>query len=164
MFTRSFILLAGATLWYATGAMAQQHNKNKPVTIETAAWLLGTWAQKTSKGTVYETWTRGNAHTLYGKSYMLKGKDTMVFETITLEQQAGDLFYIPTVSNQNGGQAVPFKSGMVTATAMEFHNPAHDFPQKISYRKTGENALVATISGKQGGKVKSREFIMTRQP
>jgi hypothetical protein len=162
MSIRSFIMLVSAGLCCATGVTAQKKSSHTPATLEQAAWLLGTWKQQTPRGIVYETWTRRDTHTFDGKSFMLKGQDTVIFEIITLVQQAEGLVYVPVVSNQNEGRAVPFPSGKVTATLMEFNNPSHDFPQKISYRKTGKNGLKATISGTQDGKLRSRTFVMTR--
>ncbi len=163
MSIRSFIILFCTGLCYAASLNAQSSSKKTGNTIEKAAWLLGTWEQTTSKGIVYETWTHGNDGTFNGKSYLLKASDTVVLETIKLVQQQEGLFYIPTVSNQNNRQPVSFKCSKITVTEMVFHNPVHDFPQKITYRKTGKNSLIATISGTQNGQMKSRDFVMKRK-
>lgn len=49
--------------------------------IRKAEWLIGTWVNKTPKGNIYESWARANDTLLIGKSYVLKEKDTIVFET-----------------------------------------------------------------------------------
>ena len=56
--------------------IAQQQSK-----IKQAEWLVGTWENKTVKGSMYESWVKQNDSVLAGKSYMLKEKDTIVFDT-----------------------------------------------------------------------------------
>ncbi len=55
--------------------------------IQKAEWLIGTWENKTQKGSIYETWTKTGNNELSGKSYSIKGKDTIVFENIRLVQE-----------------------------------------------------------------------------
>src|SRR5436190_17293617 len=76
--------------------------------INKAHWLIGTWETKTQEGILYETWTKINDDEFLGKSYLLKNKDTVVFETIRLVEQQDSLFYIPVVRNQNEGIPVRF--------------------------------------------------------
>ena len=45
-----------------------------------------------------------------------------------------------------------FKLTSLTATEAIFENPAHDFPKRIIYRKTGEDGLTASIDGGEGTK------------
>ncbi|WP_425551476.1 DUF6265 family protein [Chryseobacterium mucoviscidosis] len=67
--------------------------------IQKAEWLIGTWESKTPKGSIYETWTKLGDNELSGKSYSVRGKDTIVFENIRLVQENKKLFYISTVKN-----------------------------------------------------------------
>ena len=47
---------------------------------------------------------------------------------------------------QPGGIApVPFRATNATASAVDFVNAAHDFPKRVSYRRTGPRTLVARI-------------------
>lgn len=130
--------------------------------LDKTKWLIGAWEQKTARGRMYETWVKASSTEFHGKSYVIKEKDTMVFENIKLAQQANGLFYIPTVKNQNGGKPVSFKAKTVSATEMVFENPAHDFPQQISYKQISKDSLVAEISGTVNGKFKSQKFQMRR--
>lgn len=130
--------------------------------ISRADWLIGTWIQKTSKGNVYETWVRKNATTFNGKSYMLKEKDSLIFETVQLLQADSRLFYIPTVKNQNNGLPVSFKEKKISETQLIFENLEHDFPQVISYTKITPDSLLAEISGIKNGKYNTRSFPMKR--
>jgi hypothetical protein len=129
--------------------------------IKQAEWLIGTWENKTPKGSIYETWTN-NGKGLSGKSYLIKENDTIVFETIQLIQEGDKSFYIPTVKNQNDGLPVRFISTMVSETQLVFENPQHDYPQIISYTKVEPDSLVAEISGPKNGQVHKQKFPMKK--
>lgn len=130
--------------------------------IKKAEWLIGTWENKTPGGSIYETWSKTNNDEFFGKSYMLKDKDTVVFETIRLVQQKDSLFYIPAVKNQNNGLPVRFGLKTISDTGLVFENPQHDFPQVISYTKINADSLVAEISGTKNGRERKQTFPMKR--
>ncbi|ANH80699.1 hypothetical protein A8C56_06660 [Niabella ginsenosidivorans] len=50
--------------------------------IKKAKWLIRTWENKTPEGSIYETWNKTNNTEFAGKSYIVKEKDTIVFENI----------------------------------------------------------------------------------
>lgn len=130
--------------------------------IKKAEWLIGTWENKTPKRSIYETWRKTNNNEFSGKSYILKEKDTVVFETIRLVQEKDGFFYIPTVKNQNDGLPVRFSIKTISETQMVFENPEHDFPQVISYTKITPDSLVAVISGTKNGQERKQTFPMKR--
>ncbi len=130
--------------------------------LDQASWLIGTWENKTSRGSMYETWRRVDEKALAGRSYMLREKDTIVFENVQLVQEAAGVVYIPTVEGQNNGQPVRFPLTKLTATELVFENPEHDFPQVITYTKIHEDSLVASIAGTKNGKQRKQLFPMHR--
>jgi hypothetical protein len=130
--------------------------------IKRAEWLVGTWENKTKKGSIYETWVKGSDSELLGKSYMLNNKDTVVFETVKLVQEKNNLFYIPTVKDQNKSLPVRFTLIKSSDKLLVFENPKHDFPQKISYTKINIDSLIAEISGLVKGKARKQTFPMKR--
>ena len=97
--------------------IAQQKNK-----IKQAEWLIGTWENKTAEGSIYESWVKQNDSVLIGKSYMFKGKDTIIFESVQLVQEQANLFYIPIVKNQNNGLPVRFSLKTISNEKMIFKN------------------------------------------
>lgn len=130
--------------------------------IKKAEWLIGTWENKTQRGSIYETWSKTNENEFSGMSYIIKEKDTVVFENIRLVQEQDDLFYIPTVKNQNDGLPVRFSTKTISETQLVFENPQHDFPQIISYTKITADSLVAEISGTKNGQERKQTFPMKR--
>jgi hypothetical protein len=130
--------------------------------IEKASWLIGAWENNSAEGYSAESWEKKNDSAYAGKSYFIIGKDTVSSETISLEQHGGQLFYIPTLKDQNAGQAVKFTLTASTNTQLVFENPAHDFPQKLSYTQINKDSLLAEISGMQHGKYRAEKFPMQR--
>jgi len=130
--------------------------------IQTANWLLGKWSTKTAAGDLSESWEQLNDSTFQGKSFFIKGKDTLHFESITLQQKGKQLFYNATVKGQNENKSVTFKLTTKTEKQLVFENPKHDYPQKITYTQINKDSLVASISGVQLGKPSSETFGMKR--
>jgi sarcosine oxidase delta subunit len=128
--------------------------------LEEAAWLLGEWRNNTPRGVLYEAWRVKDDSTYTGRSCFVVGKDTVSAEVVNLEMRGGKLLYIPTVRDQNSGQPITFTETTVTEKEMIFENPAHDFPQRITYTQITQDSMVAVISGMQGKK--SVQFPMRR--
>jgi hypothetical protein len=130
--------------------------------ITKAEWLIGTWENKTQRGSIYETWSKTNDNEYSGMSYIIKEKDTVVFENIRLVQEQDGLFYIPSVRNQNDGLPVRFAAKTISEKQLAFENQQHDFPQIISYTKISSDSLVAEISGTKNGQERRQVFLMKR--
>jgi hypothetical protein len=130
--------------------------------ITKAEWLMGTWETKTERGSIYETWSKSANDEFSGRSYTVKGKDTIVFEHIQLIQGQDSLFYIPTVKAQNDGLPVRFASKSISEQKLVFENPNHDFPQVITYKKVNADSLIAVISGIRNGQEDEQIFPMKR--
>lgn len=132
------------------------------IKIEKATWLLGNWQNKTPRGILTESWQKKDDSTYTGKSAFVRGADTLSSETLTLEERKGRLYYIPVVKNQNNGQPVTFTLTSASANQLVFENPAHDFPQKITYTLITNDSLVAVISGVRNGQERAQQFPMGR--
>lgn len=151
------LICSVAVMMVLTGwSMVQTNNLKK------AAWLLGTWANQSPRGIIYESWSSLNDQAYSGKSYTLRQQDTILFETIQLVMTDDGLDYIPTVQGMNGGMPVRFTSTTITDTQMIFENPTHDFPQVIRYTLIHPDSLVAEISGITGGQQQKQTFPMKR--
>ena len=130
--------------------------------IQKAEWLIGTWENKTQKGSIYETWTKAGNNEFSGKSYSVKNTDTIVFENIRIVQEKNRLYYIPTVKNQNESLPVRFATRAISENQLVFENPQHDFPQIIAYTKITSDSLIAEISGTKNGQKRKQTFPMKR--
>jgi hypothetical protein len=121
-------------------------------------WLSGTWKISTAGGLIVEQWKIINDSTLRGKSVFVKnGRDTVPQETVELAYRNGDWYYTPTVQAQNNNEPVKFKVIFLRPSEFICENPAHDFPQRITYRRV-KHQLFASIEGKKNGRYNKQNF------
>ncbi|TDE42231.1 hypothetical protein E0I26_13850 [Flavobacterium rhamnosiphilum] len=137
-------------------------DSSKNEKIKAASWLLGNWENKSADGNLTENWKKVNDSTFEAQSYYIKEKDTLHFESITLQQKGEELTYTATVQGQNNDKPVAFKLTTATDKQVAFENLKHDYPQKISYSQITPDSLVAKISGIQQGKPSSESFSMKK--
>lgn len=125
-------------------------------------WLAGTWQNTSTEGVATEKWEIASDSVYMGRSYFVVGNDTVSSEKLSLEQKGRELFYVPTVKDQNNNKAVYFKMTSSTESQVIFENPEHDFPQKITYSRVAADSMVAEISGVVEGKPQMQQFPMRR--
>ena len=108
--------------------------------------LTGTWTLINKKGNLMaEEWIKKDDNSMIGKSYMVKSGDTVMLEKVDLVKEGDDIFYIPVAYGQNEDKPVRFKLTSAKDAVYIFENPAHDFPKRIVYDFSVNNALHAYI-------------------
>jgi len=122
--------------------------------------MVGTW-QVDGKDQ-YEEWKRVDRW-LLGRSYEVTKGDTVTLETMQITYREGELYYVPTVADQNNGQPVLFHFINGSPRQVIFENEAHDFPQRIGYKKKSAKHVEAWIEGvTKSGEEKRMVFQMKR--
>ena len=114
------------------------------------AWMAGSWCSNANAQRIEEVWLEPAAGLMLGMSRTVAANQKPPqFEFLRVELRDG----VPTYLEQPQGRpAVAFKLTQAGDSSARFENPAHDFPQRIEYRRNG-NALHAEIAGpRQGGK------------
>lgn len=125
---------------------------------EQMKWMTGTWKINTGNAVIVEQWQIVNDSTLDGRSVLVRnGSDTIPQESIRLLYRNGDWYYIPIAKGQNNDQPVSFKVIYLKGTEFISENPAHDFPQRIAYRRI-KNQLFASIEGKNKNRYGKQNF------
>lgn len=114
--------------------------------------LVGTWQSPDGKS--FERWTKENDERYHSFVYNLNGKDTVVNERAVVYREGEQWVFENQVSGQNDGKRVKFTSAFVKEDAIEFNNPAHDFPNVIHYSIPNNAQINAFIVGnnEKGGK------------
>ena len=122
------------------------------------AWMAGTWVREGPGERVAETWLGPGNGTLVGANLTTwaSGKESYEFLRIA-DTPAGPSYF----ASPGGRSPVEFKLKESSAQRVVFENAAHDFPQRIVYRRDGE-ALVARIEGTVKGKARSEEWRFAR--
>ncbi|MFY8037671.1 MAG: DUF6265 family protein [Cyclobacteriaceae bacterium] len=146
---RSFV----ACIVIALSCQSLQAQKNQPM-----HWLTGTWIITTPKGTIIEQWKPLNDSTMLGRSTFVKSSgDSIPQETIELRHRKNQWTYVPTVPGQNNNQPTSFAVIFVGKEEFISINPAHDFPQRIAYRRVNHQ-LFASIEGNRKGTYIKQNF------
>lgn len=129
--------------------------------IEGSWWMPA--GENGSEGVVMEEWKKVNDTLYSGKSFDIINGDSTIYETIQLVASGKDIFYIPTMQDQNDRQPVSFKLTKQEKNKFTFENPKHDFPTTIIYDFQSDSLLNASISGTINGEIKGMEFLYRRK-
>jgi len=125
------------------------------------SWLIGKWQVGDAKDNTFEEW-QFNQLIYEGKNYQIKGKDTILKETISIIKVGNNFFYTPTLLYPQKQDAVSFQSILITDSSILFENELHDFPKKIGYELIDLNKIEAFIEGPYNGKPVKIKFELTK--
>ena len=109
-------------------------------------WILGKWKVSSSKHLQFEEWNKVSNTKFKGASYKTIGSDTTILETLELVVIENNIFYIPTVFDQNNALPVKFKLLKLESKYVSFENKDHDFPKKIEYILESRKKIKASVS------------------
>jgi hypothetical protein len=123
-----------------------------PATVGDLAWMSGQWTAEESGRWTEESWSAPRGGVMLGHSRSGRGEALREFEFLRLQAGADG---VPVYLAQPGGRPpVAFRLAAHERTGATFENPAHDFPQRIVYRRSGDS-MVATISALDGSNAMS---------
>ncbi|MDQ3071578.1 MAG: DUF6265 family protein [Acidobacteriota bacterium] len=128
-------------------------------TINDVAWIAGCWTSSSGGRQVDEQWMKPAGGTMLGISRTVAKGRTVATEFIQLREEADGLYYIALPSGQSEAR---FKLVAASEGSARFENPAHDFPQVITYVRQPDGSLVAQISGTVNGKARAIDYPMQR--
>lgn len=127
---------------------------------EAPAWMIGDWgcyAHPLPRGgpvSTEEYWLRSGQDGMVGVG-RIRQHQTRWLEHMRIAPDAtGRLTYY---ASPGGAPPVAFPLARSGAQELVFENPAHEFPQRISYRRAGER-LVATVSLLDGSRAETWHF------
>ena len=145
-----------AALWAASAAAAASFSPSTSASASTSdealaqlAWLQGCWAVDGAERGSGEQWMAPAGGSMLGMSRTVRNGRTTGYEFIRIARGAdGKFAFIAQPSGQ--AQAI-FPLVRQDGDSAVFENPAHDFPQRITYRRAGKTGLHARIEGKGKG-------------
>ena len=109
------------------------------------AWLTGTWRLPEEGGFVEETWLAPAGTTMLGVGATIRYGRTAAFEFLRIEARDEGLVYVAHPGGRSPGTEFP--ATQVSADAVRFENPEHDFPTWILYERRGPDGCTATVGG-----------------
>jgi len=126
--------------------------------IDDLRWLGGCWARDGGEPGSGEQWMSPAGGSMLGLSRTVRNGKTTALEFIRIvETDDGGLHYIALPS----GQALTaFVMTAISSDEVVFENPAHDFPQRVAYRRLSAERMVAWIDGDIDGQFRRIEFPM----
>jgi hypothetical protein len=122
--------------------MLTRRGEEEVASAHPLAWIAGCW--QSEDGATREVWRAAADTHLFGHSVSTKGGEVSFFEHLRIakNQDAGGY----TLSAYPSGVGPSdFASASVDEHHISFENPAHDYPQKITYTREG-NRMTGIIS------------------
>ena len=130
-----------------------------PASIDQMAWLQGCWIQAKPNGVVEELWTAPGGGVMLGLGRTVRDGKLREYEYTRIVEADGSLAF---VAEPSGQEKATFPLASLTPEMAVFENPAHDFPQRVIYRRLGADEIVARIEGQTGGQAKRVDFLYKR--
>jgi Domain of unknown function (DUF6265) len=145
------------------GALALQSSKPQRPTLQALDFMAGCWRGASPGGAVIdEYYTPPSANLILGVSRYTKDGRVVSYEFSTISLRGdSDLVLTPRPEGQTPAD---FNLSKLEPGLAVWSNPKHDFPQVISYRRSGKDSLVARIEGPGNGGTTSSEWTMGRTP
>lgn len=134
-------------LMLAVPALAQESASNEPLCTSAGdlAWMVGAWRQETQGTVFFERWRLDGAELVgEARSVAADGSETYQDEVMRISQQDGTLIY--AADPDGDGSFVTFALVSCGERRATFENAAHDFPQRLSYRRTDDGGLTASVT------------------
>ncbi len=127
--------------------------------LEMLGWLQGCWAAPGSEAGSVEIWSSSAGGSLLGLARSVRDGRTVAHEFLQIRDDGQGIAFIAQPSGQPQAR---FPLRLLDSTQVLFENPAHDFPQRISYQRQGRDAVLAAIEGREDGRIRRIEFPMRR--
>jgi hypothetical protein len=110
--------------------------------LASLGWLEGSWLHEEEGRRVEEVWLAPAGGMLLGLNRDVGDAKRAFFEYLRIEERDDGIFY---VSSPRGAPPTDFRLVTLERDRVVFENPVHDFPQRIEYRRAGDE-LRARIS------------------
>lgn len=125
-------------------------------------WMTGCHVmENTARGLkIEEQWMKPEGGLMMGMNRTQRGGKAVEHEFLRIDAKGDAIVYTALIGTKN---ETPFKLTSQTDTEAVFENPGHDFPKRITYRKTADG-IFATIDGGEANKNKHQDFTMKSVP
>lgn len=100
-------------------------------------WIVGCW--ETPDGSAREVWVRQAPGQWVGMAAVASEGRVVFHEVLVIDVDEGVAHYTAHI----GGQTTRFTADTFSDSEVAFLNPSHDFPQKVRYRRDGDQLLAA---------------------
>ena len=112
--------------------------------LESLAWLAGCWQSEAGDRTTLEMWMPPAGGLMVGASRVVSGNRARAYEHLRIRAEDDHIVYTAIPSGQTEAD---FRSVSVGESDFIVENLEHDFPQRITYRRTGPDEFTARVEG-----------------
>ena len=123
--------------------------------IQRVAWLQGCWEAGSADRVIEERWMAPRGTSMVGVGRTVQGADLVEHELVVIREQGDRLAY---EAHPSGQPPATFLSETVTEASVVFQNLQHDFPKRVGYERSGQDALVAWIDAGPDSERPRQEF------
>lgn len=127
--------------------------------VDRLSWIAGSWRMETPRTVSEETWSAPAGGTLIGFGRTIAGDRTVFHEFLMIEEREGVLSYVAMPRGQGTGV---FPMIEMSGSRVVFENPAHDYPQRITYERVSRDRMRAMIEGERNGESRRAEWEFVR--
>lgn len=145
------------TVALLAAAAAPAYGQTAPTTAD-LGFMAGCWQLQRNGRLVEEHWLAPAGGMLLGVSRTVAGGKTVEYEFLQIQDRPEGLVY---TARPSGQAEASFTASSRTADEIVFENLAHDFPQRIRYRR-GADTLHARIEGTANGQTRGVDYPYTR--
>jgi hypothetical protein len=119
-------------------------------------WLTGSWEMVNGERKTEEVWLAPEGNMMFSMSRTVRNGKAAGHEFVTIDQDsAGTIWFHAQPSGQERGS---FRLILLERNGAVFENRAHDFPQRIIYRRISDDSLIGRIEGTINGTSRSIDF------
>ena len=150
----------------AQGAAVAPPPTPSPTSTVPLGWFAGCWELRTPRRIVQELWLPPASGSLIGMSRTLRrtaaGDSLVEFEFLRVTRRDDAWVYHAQPNGRPPTEFTAHAAQHAGDTSVTFTNLAHDFPQRITYRRRGADSLVARVEGPMNGATRAIEFPYAR--
>jgi hypothetical protein len=112
--------------------------------LDRLAWLGGCWEASAEGRVTIEMWMPPAGGLMVGASRTVANGRARAYEHLRLHIDGEQLVYTAIPSGQT---ETAFRSTALGDSGFTVENPQHDFPQRITYHRTGQDTMTARVEG-----------------
>jgi hypothetical protein len=143
---RLLVLTVAAMVMMPVAAQVTGKGQDACSSTDSLTWMIGSWRLET-QGTIFiERWRKGEGGMLVGEARSMKADGSEVYqdEVMRIAPQDGHLVY--AADPDGDGVFVEFTLVACDVRSAVFENPKHDFPKRLSYHRTDDGGLTASVT------------------
>ncbi len=127
--------------------------------MSSLAFMTGSWVENKGQNEVRETWVGPSVDVMVAVNLSTFSTSKAEFEFLRIARNEDKITYFASPGGRS--PATPFPLKELTNNRVVFEDMSRDFPQRIIYRRDGDN-LVARIEGQIAGRNKAKEWTFRR--